>query len=482
MRNLAKIPLWGSKDEKIREKIDGLRGLNGQNDRYKLKNIQIVSGGLRTHAPLVRAVEDARLTDVRAFYPFDDKLLILNMEGGYIGFYAYDGQTVKKQYVTVQTYPLDFDGSSFSSGLVYTEDGSVHIDEGNDLPKLLYFPAYSYSLVQGGAPGMLRAMPPEVPKLEFAAVAGGRMYGILGQKAYVSGENGCFDWQTDQPADTQPVPGHAWSGKITTATEKQLPVKALKGYRDYMLIFRENALQKITGNSNPYAVKDLFRVGTSCAGSVKELDGEIYFIGQGEIYRFNGSGLRKLPPLPASVKILGPACVYGQNYCFYAENGEDKLIYGYDPKTDTYGVTAAPGRVTDFALCGRETLALVDSGSKKEIYKFSEDRSNVAFDVVMPLADKEHRYMELTGVSLRFVGNSASNRMELYVHFYDDQSTVGVHTLGKIENGVGRITMRARTRIRGATLLDLEVRGRGDVNIESLEVHYRPKIGKKWKV
>ncbi len=477
MKNIAKIPLSGRKSQRVRSHSENIPGITCKSGRYDLMNMQPASEGLRTHAVLTALPIDSRLTDIRAIYPFDNKLLILNMESGHIGFFVYNGTTYSKCYSTVQTYPYDFDGSTFSNGLVYTEDGSVHIETGNDLPKLLYFPAYQYATVEGNAPGMLQSMPSEVPKLEFATIAGGRMYGTKGQTVYVSGINGCFDWERDSVSATVSNPNHAWCAGITTHTEKQLPVKALKGYKDYVLIFRENAMQKITGNCNPFEVKDLFRVGTTYRSSVRELEGDLYFIGGKNLYCFNGRSLKKISMPAPSVCPGGPACVYEGRYCFYAEKGNSKLIYSYDPLTDSYGVYTAPGKIVEFALCGEKVLALAEVNGNRKLYYFSEERGQTSFSCSIPLLQGEYGDAELKSTCLHFKSFSSSCTLVGKINIHQADGLLYEYPLFSKACGSGYMTIRTRARIPIDTQADLFLTGSGDILIEGYETCFKIKKG-----
>ena len=475
------IPLFKKKDALFTEGCVSFPGLSEKEPGLTMRNLMPAPAGLRVLPTMEQLSATGLPQDVRGMGAYCGRLLVLNMESGHVGFYVFNGTSFTKSFVSAATFPVDFSAEDFMGSLIYTEDGVPHVYEEHPTPKLLFFPANCCSELSGLVPSAYGAMPVTMPAFDAAAVAGGRLYGVKGQDVYVSGANGCFDWtfdQSGQPSD----PLHAWAGKCTSSSESPAAVTALRSCSAGMLVFRENALQLITGKGNPYTVKEIARTGTAYPHSIAELDGDVYFLCSEGPYVLSGSRAKKLRLPEEGVEPCGAAFVSGGAYCFCAKKGSSYFIYRYDPENDLYGVSDAPGEVLSFASCAGKILAYVKTGNGNRLYRFRDSGASTAFSLILPLPGAPFPPAELEGITCRFRAISQSNALSVSVRVHNDAGVLRTKTACSFSNASGDRVARVRMRVKDVTDCALSLSGTGEFIFERAEARFRAKRGFRTKV
>lgn len=445
------------------------KGYSGKNGEMTLLNLETDFPFLRSH-PLVHAVEQSGLPlDIRGISLYNDSVLLYNMEEGHIGFFVLRDGAFTRCFATVEQYPTDFSGEDYGKQLVLTEDTSPHLtDDLNAQKKLLFFPAGKLGVLgEEMEPNSVIDMPSEVPELECALVAAGRLYGVKGQTLYVSGTGGCFDWQTDGVGEN-PNPNYSYKGKFASFTEKQLPVTALCNYKGNVYIFHENALQKVVGSENPFAVKDLFAVGTQNGRSVREAGGLLYFIDGNRPLCFNGSSLRQLPSLPEGAVLNGAAFVQNGKYCFSLKSGNAFYIYSYDPLSDSYGVLSVPKEPLDYAMTKDGLYIFVADGSEKKLYKMGDTRVETYFECILPLFREDLSVKRLSALSLHL---EVKSYCYLSVALLSENESGQTFSRTLLEQAFtpGSRVLCYRGRLPATRFLTLKIWGQGDLVLKGIE-------------
>ena len=476
-KTLVKSPLSGVKEQWIKEKKSTFTGISQDAGATFLNLFPDDSGTLRTHAPFKSAGISSLPGNIRAIRAYGSSLILLNYESGYYGIYVLKQGTVTKTGTTVSTYHYDSDGSEFCSQLILCDEQSAELDEGCTHTKLVFFPAKMYCcLGSDGVPSSYGYLPDAIPSFRFATLSKGRLYGIAGQKIYVSGEGGMLDWTFDEEDCEKPDSRHAWVGRTLTSTEAQLPITALVSYKNEVLIFRENAMQSVVGAENPYTVKDLFKVGTSYGKSVKEVDGKLYFISKNRVFCYNGSTVVKLPAPEKDVFLTGAAGVLDGKYCFYGEAGGKKKVYTYDADSKSYACVTVSKAVREFALCNDVLYALVgEKGEADALYCLSADRSAVCFEARFPLMSDRFLSASLYSTVLRATLHGACT-MRVCAKACHGSGATNTYTLGTFSGGAGEVTYRLQKRLPSAEEWTLIVEGRGDMTFRGYECSCSAKI------
>jgi hypothetical protein len=470
-------PLWEQKEKERTVKYDVLE--EGTFGGDALLNAELVEGqGVRTHRPLVAADLPAFPENLRAVQSYGDTVFLFcqEMAGGHYETYTLKNGTLKKVSTTAATFPFNSDGSDYCNSMVATLDEDAGIDQGCGHTKLLLFPSKQVICINStDSTVSFGAMDSDVPAFRHATACNGRLYGSVGNKLYVSGESGCFDWFFDESGL---LLSSAWKGGSTTVSEGGLPITALCSYKDEVLIFRENAMQTITGDGAPFAVKDLFKVGTHNSRSVKECRGLLYFVSGNRVACYNGSSVRFLPDLPEGTVLPGAAGVFEGKYYFYAERAGRRYLYSYHPGLKGYGVLEIEKQIKEFVHCG-DTLYLFSSEDpdKKYFYLFGEQRTDTLMTCRFPLFPREPIDFFIDQIALRAKPQERLT-IDLDVELTDSKGVTVASSYGVLIGKEGDKLFRLNRRTATGHSAEIVVRCRGDVLLEDCFVRYKEK---KWR-
>ncbi len=469
---MVRSALFGGREESIKLKKSSFEGVRGDG-RTALSNAELSPYGLRAHRLFQEVNLSGIPSNIRAIKAYGDRLLLFNMESGYFGIYVLSGGTVSKTGTTVKTYPLDSDGSDYCTTVLMTDDGHAKLDGCCAHTKLLFFPSGQTACLSSAMiPMLYSTLPTDIPTFRYAALSKGRLYGSEGQKVYVSGAGGCFDWTYDTQGE-DPSAEHAWKGATGTQTDRSMEVTALMPYKNGVLVFRERALQVITGNENPFVLKDLFKVGTKYGGSVKEVDGKIYFLTDRGPACYNGSTVDYLPPLPQGIATNGVAGELDGRYCIYGTDGVFHHMYSYDEKSKSYAVCKVPQEVRELVNCNGSLYALMGGvGEESKLYLLTEDRSSSYMEAEFSLLDDEYRRVSVRDLAVR-LNVSAGSSFRVTVKQRDQNGKTVNCSFDMVHCAAGGVlTYRIRKRIRSSYGVRLLVESVGDVTLGGFEIVY----------
>ncbi|MBQ8911139.1 MAG: hypothetical protein IJY89_01050 [Clostridia bacterium] len=253
-----------------------------------------------------------------------------------------------------------------------------------------------------------------------------------------------------------------------TVSDGGLPITALCSYKDGVLVFRENAMQMIKGDGAPFAVKDLYKTGTANSKSVKEASGILYFISGDRVARYNGNSLSFLPPLPEGTTLPGCAGVLEGKYCFYALQGQRRLLYTYHPEIDAYSVAELFLDVKEFVSCGEKLYMLAsEEGKPNGLYCLFEDRTGTVMNAALPMTLDGHTAFAIDSISLRAKAESDCH-VTLSVVLTDDEGQTRTVDIGSFFGEAGSAQVfRVKKRLPRAVKAELLVRTEGDVCLQS---------------
>ncbi len=130
------------------------------------------------------------------------------------------------------------------------------------------------------------------PALTHACVHLSRVFGVKGDQLYASGFNSAGGWVYDSPDDISAA--HAW---MTTSQSNARTAGNFTGitvYGGQVLGFKAGAVLAVTGTHNPFRLSELLSVGAADGRSIAEVGGELFFAGEGQVYRYNGDTVMEI--------------------------------------------------------------------------------------------------------------------------------------------------------------------------------------------
>ena len=430
----------------------------------EVQNLQPAHPWLRTHPKLSSVYLNEAVSAILGMRVYNGKLMLVAMQNGHLAFFVYRNGAFSKHFVTVEEYPIDFDLRSYMEEPLYTTDRSPRLSVGENAPKLLFFPIGKYMVLSDDLPQLTADMPPEILHFEHATISGGRVYASIGQQLYVSSSRNCFDWAEDENGVTDPRNG--FHTPITSHTERQTPVTALINYQGSVLIFRENVIQKVVGAANPYTVTEVLQTGTTHTRSIRELNGQLYFIRDGAPVCFSGYSMRSLPALPEGYTATGCAAVYDGKYWFSAKKNGSWYLMHYDPASTSYGVMSVGSDCAEMAATA-DGLFYLGAGTQTSVKKLSDARADTQFSLEFPLFEKDLEPKAFREAALHCRIESGAS-LTVTLKQTDDAGSETRYTLAQATGGGKDVVLRMHGKRKATAFIRMNVSGTGDVTIKNL--------------
>ena len=166
-----------------------------------------------------------------------------------------------------------------------------------------------------------------VPLLERYCVSGNRVYGFAGRDVYVSREGSATDWYSRDSDGTGPALLHTGTeGNFTACTP----------WQGYVIFFKSDEICKLMGaRSDTFSLQDSGGVGIPAhlADTLCEVNGDLYYHGEGGVYRYRGQDSERLYATGEDVVTGGYGGTDGIAYYLSLERGgKDARLYVYSPE------------------------------------------------------------------------------------------------------------------------------------------------------
>lgn len=176
-----------------------------------------------------------------------------------------------------------------------------------------------------------------VPALETGCVKDGRIYGSVGDRIYVSAYGSGTDFYSpDTGSGVDPA-------MIPTGTEGELT--ACVPWQGYVIFFKADRILRLLGSRpDSFSLSDGGNVGIpeALADSLCEVDGSLYFLSDGGLYRYRGQEASRVASFGETNCSDGVGGTDG--VCYYASvtQGDEKKLWVYSPGRNSWYVEDDP--------------------------------------------------------------------------------------------------------------------------------------------
>ncbi len=128
-----------------------------------------------------------------------------------------------------------------------------------------------------------------VPRLSYATVHLGRLWGVNGGKFYASGWNDYTDWILPNAEDLDgDVSSMAWVSATQSDVNADGNFTAIAVYDNHVIGFKRSYMHMIYNNKNPFRIVDVARVGALSQKAICECNQILFFVGEDGVYAFSG--------------------------------------------------------------------------------------------------------------------------------------------------------------------------------------------------
>lgn len=170
-----------------------------------------------------------------------------------------------------------------------------------------------------------------VPSLEHGCVSGGRIFGSVGDRIYVSAQGSGTDFYSPD-AKSGLDPAILSIGVEGTVT-------ACSPWQGYVIFFTEDRILRLMGSRpDSFSLCDGGRVGIPAALSdtLCEVDGGLYFLSHGGVYRYRGQEATRVAAVGETVFTDGQGGTDGVCYYLCVTANGVKQTWVYAPKRDAW--------------------------------------------------------------------------------------------------------------------------------------------------
>ncbi|GHU93062.1 hypothetical protein FACS1894208_01770 [Clostridia bacterium] len=344
----------------------------------------------------------------------------------------------------------------FISGcLTHTENNKV-IEIWGVGEKTLYFQTEDFT---PGAEAGTVTIQRRVPDLDFICEHGNRLWGCKGNRIYASA--------TDAPKQF-----YSNGDNYQIIVRSDGDFTAVASYRGTLLFFKEYEVYRLEGSTPEkyeLIMLDVPGVAAGCSRMVVPVNGALYYVGLGGVYRFEGSKVTRVFGKRFSAGVAGTdgtryylsACDDRGLYKMYVCDTESgKWLIEDDTRAFAFG--RYDGRLCYLDMDSKRVVSI---GEGDHDVKLS-DSETVSADLLRipwsatlaPVADINHLWV------------TARVREGAYFEVYLDGKLIGTSLNRSVGSGERRV-LEARMLPRDD--MRLELRGEGVVEIERLETQLR---------
>jgi len=265
----------------------------------------------------------------------------------------------------------DFDGHrSMVQFNVYSADGAFSDAVGGTYDKkLLIFPdklVLSLPVEKDNfTVSTMSQIRDTVPDLHFVTVSGGRLFGVDEGRIYAGAYNDPWNWDVDTPYDIGAE--NAWVTTTGADTRGDGAFTAIAAYDGGVWCMKEDFGHVVSGNGNPFSVKDTDLIGAVDARAVARGDGRLFFVRKDGVRMAQGSSVSVISDplcLPAFAEGI---CAYRDGTLYVAEGDS---LYLYHLKSESWSILPLPeGKLLSLTSGEKGLYALVrKADSENSLY------------------------------------------------------------------------------------------------------------------
>lgn len=170
-----------------------------------------------------------------------------------------------------------------------------------------------------------------VPALDTGCVKDGRIYGTVGDRIFVSAYGSGTDFYSPDTGSG------ADSAIISTGSEGELT--ACVPWQGYVIFFKADRILRLLGSRpDSFSLSDGGNVGIpkALSGSLCEVDGSLYFLSDGGVYRYRGQEATRVVPFGETNCTYGMGGTDGVCYYAYVTQGGQKKLWVYSPGQNSW--------------------------------------------------------------------------------------------------------------------------------------------------
>ena len=209
------------------------------------------------------------------------------------------------------------------------KDGYTVALDAEDYTKILVFPDRKVIDISDRI-GEVKSLVDEYPVFDYATVFLSRIFGMRGSMVMATGASTYENWVIDTPEVTGEngvVTGgydeaHAWYSTTDAAIGTSGEVKGIVAYQDHPIIFKDDCIQQINNNKNPFRIQDIEGTGTVDGRSICEVSGTLMFVGKDNVYAYGGGYPVEVGSALGDKKYSFAVCG-GYADCYYVYTGDE---------------------------------------------------------------------------------------------------------------------------------------------------------------
>ena len=369
------------------------------------------------------------------------------------------------------------------SGETYYVKTDIYTPPQNANKKHYYKNEYTsmvYAYIDGK---WVETYPPSFPNLEFATVHLSRLFGVAGDKIYVSGYNDYANWLLDTVTDSNE--SNAWVSTSQSNTDSDGNFTGITTFQGHVVCFKNDFQQEVYNNQNPFKLVDIGTVGAVSNSSIQNVNNNLYFVSENDVWIYTGSvpkSIGKPLNITRKIKDVVSGCTERYYHIFltfdYNNNESSYAYYVYDTYTGYWTERKADKDILMFAkndvglyyITNDGYIYLAESAIEYSDFEFETDISTALYGTSggSQYSSIDIKHINRINVQCE-IADGASFKMYLLVddEEFNPQTSMCVYNSGGRH---GNVPVRVKVRRSANYNYRLHFVGKGNVIFKSLEL------------
>ncbi len=208
-----------------------------------------------------------------------------------------------------------------------------------------------------------------LPDLRYVTVHAARLFGVDANRIYASAYNDPTDWDVDTSADIGA--GNAWVSTTGADTRADGDFTGIAGYDGGVIAFKRDFAHTVSGDRNPFRVRDTDAAGALDARSIVRMGGRLYFAAEDGVKCCDGSSVQTISA-PLGIERFHDGIAAGCGNTLYLL--EEGVIYAYHTRRGVWSALQPPdhGKVISLSELDGRLYALTQASMTDNcIYRLS---------------------------------------------------------------------------------------------------------------
>lgn len=315
--------------------------------------------------------------------------------------------------------------------------------------------------------GWQESVPPAMPDIEYAAVHLSRLFGVGGDRVYVSGYNDYANWNLDTVDEYNE--SNAWCSPAQSNTKAGGEFTGITNFQGHVVCFKRDFMHEIYNTKNPFRIQDIYAEGAIDQRTIQDVDGKLIFVSEDGVKIYTGSNPRIIDyNLNMTSYANAVSGTDGRCYYLYCEDAAwNRRLFVYDTYSDNWSEQSIDSTVLSFArtksgmfmLCSDGYIYRMDTGEYNHSWSFETDLiTNETVDI------KHIKKIQM----LADIASGAN--IEVYVLYDDEKFNEDSSHLVYSSTGSGKKPIRVKPRQTASYGIKLHVEGCGYVKLYELEL------------